>query len=126
MKKALILCLMFSFSSMADQYGACIDKSDGITSNIRDCDAQEMERLDHLLNKAYKHIINELKQNEQLEQVNRLKEAQRAWLKYRDANCGFIYSETGGTIDLLNGDGCIIEMTKDRTKQLEEFAEQYN
>ena len=52
-----------------------------------------------------------------------LRDAQRLWIKYRDANCGMYYSFSGGTMDMLNGAGCELSMTKERADTLEWFVE---
>ncbi|MNE96117.1 hypothetical protein D3C80_1942820 [compost metagenome] len=58
-----------------------------------------------------------------VEQQQKLREAQRIWIKYRDADCGMHYTLTGGTMDLLNGAGCELTMTQERASSLEWFAE---
>ncbi|WP_373280343.1 lysozyme inhibitor LprI family protein [Novosphingobium naphthalenivorans] len=50
----------------------------------------------------------------------KLRQAQRMWLKYRTANCE-VYESHGGTIHFLLGSGCIIRMTKERTLELQGF-----
>ncbi|WP_404936553.1 lysozyme inhibitor LprI family protein [Pseudomonas aeruginosa] len=50
-------------------------------------------------------------------------DAQRLWVKFRDADCGVYYSLTGGTMDMLNGSGCELAMTKERAESLEWVAQ---
>ena len=71
---------------MSKEYSTCIDKSNGVTSEMLDCISAEHERQDARLNENYKRLISKLspKRKEQL------LEAQRAWVKFRDANCRFI------------------------------------
>ena len=47
---------------------------------------------------------------------------QRLWIKYRDANCAFAGSATGGTIDQVNGSGCVLDMTQTRAQELEDLV----
>lgn len=51
-----------------------------------------------------------------------LQEAQALWVKFRDADCGMYYSLTGCTMDLLEGAGCELNMTRERVDSLEWFA----
>ena len=103
-----------------ENYDACIDRSGGVTSRMRECNHRELTRLDTQLNIAYQNALRSLPQAKRTE----LRSVQRAWITYRDAKCGFEYGRTGGTIDGLNGDGCRIEMTTQRTKELKSLAQE--
>lgn len=49
----------------------------------------------------------------------RLRESQRKWLAYRDANCAFYRSHSmGGTMGSLNYLACMTKMTNDRSAEL--------
>jgi uncharacterized protein YecT (DUF1311 family) len=50
--------------------------------------------------------------------VNRSFAAQRLWVQYRDANCGF-YGTPDGSIRKVQGAECIRSMTEDRARELE-------
>ena len=51
--------------------------------------------------------------------VQRLRTAQRAWLKYRDAHCAFMASESeGGTLEAVERAACVVETTRARTREL--------
>ena len=53
-----------------------------------------------------------------------LLEAQRAWLKYRDAHCrGEGYYARGGSLEPLLVATCKTNLTRKRTEQLKELAE---
>ncbi len=82
---------------------------------MRMCSSQELKYQDKLLNKNYKDAMKRLDKGKQDE----LKKVQRLWVKYRDARCNFQFGLTGGTIDLLMGDGCLVDMTAQRAKELE-------
>ena len=96
-------------------YQQCLDSSGGVTTNIRLCNSKELKYQDKLLNKNYKGAMKRLDKDKQDE----LKKVQRLWVKYRDARCNFQFGITGGTIDLLNGDSCLVDMTAQRAKELE-------
>jgi uncharacterized protein YecT (DUF1311 family) len=48
--------------------------------------------------------------------------AQRLWVQYRDANCGF-YGTKDGSIRQVQGAECIRSMTEDRARELEKAME---
>ena len=98
----------------SSQYQHCLDHSGGVTSDMRACNGQELAYQDRLLNRNYKKAIRVLNREKKKE----LKTVQRLWIEYRDAKCGFEYGLTGGTMDLANGDGCLVDMTAERAEEL--------
>ncbi|MFJ4373583.1 lysozyme inhibitor LprI family protein [Pseudomonas japonica] len=102
--------------AQADSYSQCM-KGAASTVAMRDCSGVELKRQDSRLNQAYKQAMASL----EAEQQGKLRDAQRLWVKYRDANCGMYYGLTGGTIDQLNGAGCEVDMTKQRADELEKL-----
>lgn len=53
-----------------------------------------------------------------------LLEAQRAWLRYRDAHCRLDgYSARGGSLETLLASGCSERLTRLRTEELKRLAE---
>lgn len=122
MKRALFLMAAGALTLLpandihySSTYQQCLDKSGGVTTNMRMCNSKELEYQDKLLNKNYKDAMKRLDKDKQDE----LKKVQRLWMKYRDARCNFQFGLTGGTIDLLMGDGCLVDMTAQRAKELE-------
>ncbi|MDR0277211.1 MAG: lysozyme inhibitor LprI family protein [Paucimonas sp.] len=113
---AALVLLGASQIAQADSYSQCMQAAN-TTVAMRDCSGAELKRQDTRLNQAYKSTMNSLEQPQQ----DKLREAQRAWVKYRDANCGMYYGLTGGTIDQLNGSGCQVDMTKQRADELEKL-----
>ncbi|HEX8257301.1 MAG TPA: lysozyme inhibitor LprI family protein [Allosphingosinicella sp.] len=54
----------------------------------------------------------------------RLREAQRAWVSFRDAHCAVHgYQARGGSLEPLLLDGCRAALTRERTRQLKELTE---
>jgi uncharacterized protein YecT (DUF1311 family) len=100
-------------------YQRCMDMSGGVTSNMRACSKQELSYQDKLLNRYYKQAIKVLDNKKRKE----LRQVQRQWIKYRDAKCGFDYGLTGGTMDLIIGDGCLVDMTAQRANELKSIAD---
>ena len=104
---------------MSKEYSTCIDKSNGVTSEILDCISAEHERQDTRLNENYKRLMSKLspKRKEQL------LEAQRAWVKFRDANCRFYYDPEGGSAAHLAGTDCMLQATADRATELKDLTQ---
>ncbi|WP_442109557.1 lysozyme inhibitor LprI family protein [Pseudomonas sp. NUPR-001] len=94
-------------------YSQCMQNA-ATTVASKACIGAEIEQQDARLNAAYKSAMAALEPAQQ----GQLRDAQRAWIKYRDANCELYYRLTGGTIDQLNGAGCVLEMTKARATEL--------
>src|SRR5262245_18840934 len=69
---------------MTQEYSTCLGKSNGVTIEMINCILAETMRQDARLNENYKKLISKLP----TERKNALVEAQRAWIKFRDANCG--------------------------------------
>ena len=82
--------------------------------DIVDCIEAKTKVWDERLNKAYKNLPQRLDAG----QLGPLKEAQRLWVKFRDANCGF-YGSQEGTIRQIQAAECMRSMTKDRALELE-------
>ncbi|MDD2060604.1 lysozyme inhibitor LprI family protein [Pseudomonas sp. GD03860] len=113
-----LLSAMAPFAIAKDDYSAaysqCMDTAQ-TTLAMSDCNGAEIKRQDTRLNAAYKAAMASL----EAEQQGKLRDVQRLWIKYRDANCGLYFGLTGGTIDQLNGAGCVLSMTKDRADELQ-------
>lgn len=73
-------------------------KTEGVTVNIRNAQGEAYSRWDKELNRAYGELLSALKEPER----KRVKEAQRAWIKYRDAETEWLWSDAmygqGGTL----------------------------
>ncbi|ONH57633.1 Uncharacterized conserved protein YecT, DUF1311 family [Pseudomonas cedrina] len=95
----------------------CMDGA-STTADMVGCNVKETKVQDARLNKAYKAALAALEGNRR----QQLQDVQRLWIKYRDANCGFIGSATGGTIDQVNGSGCVLDMTQARAQELENLV----
>lgn len=94
-------------------YSQCMETAQS-TLDMNNCNGAEIERQDARLNSVYKRAKAALEPAQQTQ----LLEAQRLWIKYRDANCKVYFNLTGGTIDQLNGAGCLLDMTKARADEL--------
>jgi len=106
-------------NNLSKKFDACMDKSGGVTIDMIDCISAEIERQDVRLNKAYKTLMA----NQTPERKKQLQEAQRAWIKFRDLNCNFYHDPDGGSIARVNANSCLMSMTANRAKELENLAQ---
>ena len=91
---------------------------DGSTYEMVECFKAKTAQWDKRLNIAYPKALD-MAQPRQREQ---LRQAQRAWAAYRDANC--LYWGLGeGTIARIQAGDCMFRMTKQRAEELEGAAE---
>lgn len=90
---------------------------------MNDCARKGFEQADAELNKVYKELMKQLPPEHQA----KLKTAQLAWLKYRDATCECVaFPNEGGSIYPLIYNGCRGSVTQNRTKELKEMLEEIN
>ena len=99
---------------MTQEYLTCLKKSNGVTAEMINCILAETRRQDARLNENYKRLISRLA----TERKNALVEAQRAWIKFRDANCGFYADPEGGSAARVTANECFLNATADRAKEL--------
>ena len=104
----------------SETYTTCMDESGGVTANMLNCMGSETEQQDARLNQNYKASMQALTPAQQTQ----LRDAQRLWIKFRDADCDLLGSLTGGTIDSVNSASCFLDMTKKRADDLAWLAEQ--
>jgi len=104
-------------NDMTPEYSTCVRNSEGVTSKILDCISAELDRQDSHLNEAYKKLISKLPKDRK----GSLVEAQRAWIKFREANCGFYHDPNGGSAAHMAGNECFLKATVDRAKELQKL-----
>ena len=115
---AMLLALCGSASAAENAaLKKCMDSAN-TTVDMVNCNAKEAKVQDERLNKAYKTALAA----QEGDRKDKLQDVQRLWIKYRDANCGFASSATGGTIDQVNGSGCLLDMTQTRAQELEDLV----
>ena len=105
-------------SDMTQEYLTCMDTSKGVTAEMMDCISAETARQDARLNENYTKLMSKVS----AKRKKTLLEAQRAWIKFRDVNCRFYYDPDGGTAALLAGNGCFLQATADRAKELKNLT----
>lgn len=104
------------------EYFACLERPEGqTTTGMVECMGAERSRQDAKLNAAYQKLMQTLPD----ERKEILREAQRAWIKFRDAYAEFLYGYTGGSIDRLNTAGWYMRSTAMQARELENMLIEY-
>ena len=103
------------------QYTTCIDRAGGVTADTIDCIGQELAHQDKRLNQNYQHLLKVLRPERKTE----LRDVQRLWLKYREANCNFYYDREGGSLARIMANQCMLDMLIERNQELEGLIEQH-
>lgn len=97
--------------------------SKGTTVEIMVCLDARTKVWDARLNQAYQALTAMLKAEPAPGQLDKLRAAQRLWLQYRNANCGF-YDAEQGTIREIDAAECMHRMTQDRAIELQQAGPQ--
>jgi len=89
------------------------------TAAMRECEDSRYEIAQRELNAAYQRLIKTLDREHQ----QKLRLAERAWIRYRDSNADFQASLVqGGTLAPLVRITVLTDMTKARTQELSKTA----
>lgn len=105
----------------------CMDTEDYgySTVGMMFCTLAEKEAWDRLLNSQYAATMEGLRRDDMQEAENfpefaqradRLRDAQRAWIPLRDAQCSLEYAMWGaGSMRQISGASCLLDETSERT-----------
>jgi uncharacterized protein YecT (DUF1311 family) len=107
----LAIAMNSGIANAATVYAQCIGDANGVMPDMIDCSADEANRQDIRLNKAYKIAMSKTADK------NKLKIRQRAWIKERDKTCKL--DDEGGQAAMLDHYECIASKTADRASELE-------
>ncbi|MEJ6391733.1 lysozyme inhibitor LprI family protein [Gymnodinialimonas sp. 2305UL16-5] len=95
----------------------CSDRSAMVQIELNACAAQDWERWDALLNIVYQRVLASGRVEEE-----GLRQAQRAWITYRDLTCEMEAGQAlGGTIAPLYHANCLARLTQRRTEDIETY-----
>jgi uncharacterized protein YecT (DUF1311 family) len=114
-----ILPVVAADQELSKKIDACSDKAGGVTEAMIQCVSAEYERQEERLNQYYVKLLGSLSED----RSKALLEAQRKWLKFRDANCRFHYDPDGGSAARVVASTCRLKATVDRAKELEQFVD---
>jgi uncharacterized protein YecT (DUF1311 family) len=116
----LFVILLIAFAAMSISVSAqkpkpkpCEDAQTQADMNI--CWGNEYKKADARLNQTYQQLAAMLDDEEKAQ----LKNAENAWIKYRDANCEFVaYQYKGGSIRPMIAAMCLGDVTNNRANEL--------
>lgn len=87
----------------------------GAQADMNICERRNLEKADADLNAAFKNLMAKIGADGQA----KLRETQKAWLKYRDLQCDFeAMAMRGGTIHNMIVGQCLTRLTIEQTKRL--------
>ncbi|HST58217.1 MAG TPA: lysozyme inhibitor LprI family protein [Longimicrobium sp.] len=82
------------------------------------CAAQELARADRVLNERYPELVRTMPPV----QLELLRTAQRAWIRFRDAECAYQASVfEGGSMQPMVRSSCLARLTEERAAELGEM-----
>jgi uncharacterized protein YecT (DUF1311 family) len=119
----LLLALAATSPALADE---CQNAQTTIEMN--DCAGRNYKAADHQLNSAFARAISAAKDSDRNVQgvdysyERALREAQRAWIVFRDADCKSPPRELAGSISTMEELDCLTQKTIQRTKELNQRA----
>ncbi|KQS88571.1 MULTISPECIES: lysozyme inhibitor LprI family protein [unclassified Rhizobium] len=136
-REAIFAGLMFGGlvlgTSTASAQEDQIDCQNAITqAEMNMCANQDYEAADKELNAVYRKAMASVKATDTeladidtnlVGAVEALKNAQRAWIGYRDGQCELAgFEARGGSMEPMLVSGCLADLTKKRTDELKELA----
>lgn len=103
-------------ASHAQSYKQCQEKADGVIPELKECDAAELNRRAAMLNRLYKQLLHTVGPGQQAG----LRKAERAWVAFADAECGFRMAPQVGFMDApLVYNACRLELIARRIDDLQ-------
>ena len=118
----LLACVLFFpvDASAADrQFGSCMDRAGGITSEMLGCISEAQERADARLSTTLDKAVRSVSPARRAS----LYEAQERWLAYRQAHCDFLADPEGGTAASLIAADCWLSLTEERVAFLDTLVD---
>ena len=98
-------------------YEQCQQKAGGVTVQLQACNGAELTKRDAVLNQTYQKLLAALPAGRQ----GRLRNAERSWLAFADAECDFRMSaELGGTDAPLVAESCRLSLMATRIADLQQ------
>jgi uncharacterized protein YecT (DUF1311 family) len=118
------ICMLAPFASATAEEEWICDKAMS-NAETRQCADREFKKHDAELNRLYKKLLENAADQGDVQQgygvppLEALKQAQRAWVAFRDANCHWkSTSFYGGTGQSVIMSSCLAIATRDRVEEL--------
>jgi len=113
-------CMIALLLAAATSSAFALDCKNAVsTPDMNECASIEQKEVEAKLNKVYQRVTKSI---DEASTRKALVEAQRAWVKFREADCKAVYEQNKtGTIRTLMFIGCMQQHAETRTKALEEF-----
>lgn len=133
MRKVVLLLASIGMSAAvtAGTAAKLLECQDESNLGMRQCSLAEYKLADKELNTVYAKVLKSLKESYGPEEIKNaggqdpvedMKDAQRKWVVFRDANCKSLGTQMfGGSGQETIVAGCLSSMTKDRVKELKTF-----
>ncbi len=120
----MIVALSLALAAQAPEdpiENACYER-DYSQQAMNRCAGDAYQRADAALNAQWAKVLAIY--GDDAESKKLLLDGQRAWLKYRDAQCQLAALDSrGGSIWLLINSGCLASLTRQRTQELKELID---
>ena len=101
---------------ISESYSACLERAAGVTPAMQECIAAELTIQDKRLNTAYASLLNAIAEKRKTTQ---LRDVQRKWIAFRDANCAYYDDGSLGQAARLASNECVLIATAARAFELE-------
>jgi len=119
---SLLVCALFCpvDAYAADrQFDSCMDRADGITSEMLGCIGEAQDRADARLSNTLSKAVRSISPARRAS----LSRSQDAWIAYRQANCDFLADPEGGTSASLISSDCWLSLTEERVAFLDTLVD---
>lgn len=129
----LVATLFLIGPALADERPDCIDPQTQMEMTY--CASDDYQKADADLNALWPDIVAAARQNDEYvvdmarergvpTTLQALRNAQRAWIKFRDAQCEYeAYEVFGGTMQPMVGSLCLARLTRERIEVLSRALE---
>jgi uncharacterized protein YecT (DUF1311 family) len=124
-KRCWFAALMFMSAMATPVWAEDVNCDNAMTTHdINLCADAELQKVEKNLNVVYQRVMAALAKAEDPTVRTQLLEAQRAWVKFREADCDAVYSHhQGGTMRTVMHIGCMQQHAERRIADLEEFLQ---
>jgi uncharacterized protein YecT (DUF1311 family) len=107
--------------SAGHSYALNCDKANS-TVELNQCALQDQQKVERQLNAVYQETLKVFASAGEASTKAKLIDAQRLWVKFREADCEAEYDKwQGGSIRNVMYSGCMQERAKQRIKELQAF-----